>query len=58
VYAHLRTVTLATGDQVNPASELGRSGSTGSLVGPVLYLEIREGGKAVDPRQWLAPSPG
>ncbi len=57
VYAHLRTVTLAAGDQVNPASELGRSGSTGSLVGPVLYLEIREGGKAVDPRQWLAPSP-
>jgi septal ring factor EnvC (AmiA/AmiB activator) len=58
VYAHLRTVALATGDQVNPASVLGRSGSTGSLVGPVLYLEIREGGKAVDPRQWLAPSPG
>jgi len=58
VYAHLRVVTLATGDQVSPATELGRSGSTGSLVGPVLYLEIREGGKAVDPRRWLAPSPG
>ncbi len=58
VYAHLRTIALAAGNQVNPGSELGRSGSTGSLVGPVLYLEIREGGKAVDPRQWLSPSPG
>jgi septal ring factor EnvC (AmiA/AmiB activator) len=48
---------VAGRDQVNPASELGRSGSTGSLVGPVLYLEIREGGKAVDPRRWLAPAP-
>ncbi len=57
VYAHLRSLTLAAGDQVSPASEVGRSGSTGSLVGPVLYLEIREGGKAVDPRRWLAPSP-
>jgi septal ring factor EnvC (AmiA/AmiB activator) len=57
VYAHLRSVDVAAGDQVNPGTEMGRSGSTGSLVGPVLYLEIREGGKAVDPRRWLAPSP-
>jgi septal ring factor EnvC (AmiA/AmiB activator) len=58
VYAHLRTLGVVRGDQVNPASEVGHSGSTGSLVGPVLYLEIREGGKAVDPRRWLAPTPG
>jgi septal ring factor EnvC (AmiA/AmiB activator) len=58
VYAHLRAVDVERGDQVSPASQVGRSGSTGSLAGPVLYLEIREGGKAVDPRRWLAPAPG
>jgi septal ring factor EnvC (AmiA/AmiB activator) len=57
VYAHLRSLGVSRRDQVHPASRLGVSGSTGSLAGPVLYLEIREGGKAVDPRRWLAPSP-
>jgi septal ring factor EnvC (AmiA/AmiB activator) len=57
VYAHLRSLEVKVGDQVDPATPVGRSGSTGSLQGPVLYLEIRQGGKAVDPRTWLAPGP-
>ena len=34
---------------------IGTVGETGSLSGPRLYFEIREGSQAVDPRRWLAP---
>ena len=57
VYAHLRSLGVKTGERVDPSTRVGVSGSTGSLGGPVLYLEIREGGEAVDPRRWLAPAP-
>jgi septal ring factor EnvC (AmiA/AmiB activator) len=34
---------------------VGTVGETGSLVGPRLYFEIRKGGEALDPREWLEP---
>jgi septal ring factor EnvC (AmiA/AmiB activator) len=42
--------TVAAGD------EIGRVGDTGSLSGPQLYFELRRGGEALDPSDWLAPS--
>ena len=33
-------------------------GDTGSLRGPSLYFEVRERGRPVDPRAWLAPRAG
>jgi murein hydrolase activator len=55
VYAHLRQVEVEVGQHVDPSARLGASGSTGLLEGPSLYLEIRQGGQAVDPLEWLSP---
>jgi septal ring factor EnvC (AmiA/AmiB activator) len=55
IYAHLRELSQTVGAKVDPATVLGRSGSTGSLLGPRLYLEIREHGRPIDPLQWLHP---
>ena len=55
IYAHLRELSKAVGATVDPTTILGRSGSTGSLLGPRLYLEIREQGRPIDPLQWLHP---
>ena len=57
VYAHLRSIAVQLGDHVDPAVTLGASGSTGSLRGPGLYLEIRHDGAPEDPMQWLRPQP-
>jgi len=55
IYAHLRELSQPVGAKVDPATVLGLSGSTGSLLGPRLYLEIREQGRPIDPLQWLHP---
>ena len=57
VYAHLRAPAVEVGQRVDPAVSLGPSGSTGSLRGPTLYLEIRHRGRTVDPAKWLRPLP-
>jgi len=53
IYGHLDTVDVRTGDWLDAGSELGTVGETGSLIGPSLYFEIREGSDAVNPAQWL-----
>ncbi len=53
--AHLDTMSAAVGEEVEPGALLGTVGETGSLKGPYLYFEIREKGRPVDPRSWLAP---
>jgi len=55
IYSHLRSVGVMVGDRVAPDRPLGLSGSTGSLVGASLYLEIRIRGASVDPEEWLQP---
>ena len=55
---HLASMTTAMGEEVAVGTLLGTVGDTGSLRGPSLYLEIREQGRPVDPRAWLAPRPG
>lgn len=40
-YAHLQDFAVAKGDVVAAGASVGTSGSTGSLLGPALYFEIR-----------------
>jgi septal ring factor EnvC (AmiA/AmiB activator) len=53
IYGHLDGVRVRTGEYVDAGAEIGTVGETGSLVGPSLYFEIREGAYAVDPQAWL-----
>jgi septal ring factor EnvC (AmiA/AmiB activator) len=53
--AHLASMTAAAGEDVDAGALLGTVGDTGSLKGAYLYFEIRDNGKPVDPRPWLAP---
>jgi len=53
--AHLESMSTAMGEEVEPGALLGTVGDTGSLKGPYLYFEVREKGRPVDPRAWLAP---
>jgi septal ring factor EnvC (AmiA/AmiB activator) len=53
--AHLASMTAAAGEDVLPGAVLGTVGDTGSLKGAYLYFEIREHGRPLDPRSWLAP---
>jgi septal ring factor EnvC (AmiA/AmiB activator) len=53
--AHLAAMQTAMGEEVDAGSVLGTVGDSGTLDGPRLYFELREGGRPVDPRPWLAP---
>ena len=53
--AHLASMTAAGGEDVDSGALLGTVGDTASLKGAYLYFEIRENGKPVDPKGWLAP---
>jgi septal ring factor EnvC (AmiA/AmiB activator) len=53
--AHLASMTAAAGEDVDAGSPLGTVGDTGSLKGAYLYFEVRENGKPLDPKSWLAP---
>ncbi len=55
--AHLESMSTAMGEEVSAGSLLGTVGDTGSLKGPYLYFEVREKGRPVDPRLWLAHIP-
>jgi hypothetical protein len=53
--AHLASMRTAMGEDVPAGAVLGTVGDTGSLKGAYLYFELREKGRPVDPRPWLAP---
>jgi len=54
VSAHLDRIDVALGDGVAAGAVLGAVGDTGSLEGTRLYFEVRRGGEALDPAEWLA----
>jgi septal ring factor EnvC (AmiA/AmiB activator) len=56
--AHLASMQTAMGEEVEAGDVLGTVGDSGSLKGPYLYFELREKGRPVDPRPWLAPRAG
>jgi septal ring factor EnvC (AmiA/AmiB activator) len=55
VSGHLDTLRVEAGGVVAAGEAIGAVGDTGSLSGPRLYFEIREGSQAVDPLAWLVP---
>ena len=54
VSAHLEEISVSVGQAVARGDAIGTVGETGSLAGPRLYFEIRQGSEALDPRRWLA----
>jgi septal ring factor EnvC (AmiA/AmiB activator) len=54
VSGHLAELAVGVGDAVASGAPIGTVGDSGSLSGPRLYFEIRRGGEALDPREWLA----
>ncbi len=53
LYAHLGSLEVEVGNEVEEGVVLGQVGDTGSLKGPYLYFEIRKAGQAIDPQPWL-----
>ena len=53
IYGHLGEVFVQAGDFVAEGQTIASVGATGSLEGPLLYFELRNGGRAEDPLKWL-----
>jgi septal ring factor EnvC (AmiA/AmiB activator) len=53
IYGHLESIAVRPGDWVDASGRLGTVGETGSLAGPSLYFEVRDGTEALNPQSWL-----
>jgi septal ring factor EnvC (AmiA/AmiB activator) len=53
VSGHPDALDVAVGELVGEGDDLGTVGETGSLSGPRLYFEIRQGAEPLDPAEWL-----
>ncbi len=53
LYGHIAAVHVRVGQRVQAGEQVGTVGDTGSLTGPSLYFEIREGTDALNPLNWL-----
>jgi murein DD-endopeptidase MepM/ murein hydrolase activator NlpD len=56
-YAHCETLLVRKGEQVARGQVIAKVGATGGVAEPQLHFELRRGEEAVDPRQFLAPTP-
>jgi hypothetical protein len=54
LYGHLHEILVHTGQQVKRGNILGTIGETGKSTGPHLHYEVREDGKAVNPKFYYA----
>lgn len=54
-YAHLSTVAVSDGDEVESGTPIGTVGSEGNSTGPHLHLELRLDGAPTDPLAILDP---
>lgn len=57
VSGHLDEIAAELGQLLAVGDPIGSAGETGSLTGPRLYFEIRQGGEALDPADWLLLAP-
>ena len=53
LYAHLSEIEVTVGQEIPAGQIIGRVGDTGSLKGPELHFEVRKGGTALNPEDWL-----
>jgi septal ring factor EnvC (AmiA/AmiB activator) len=54
LYGHLSEILVKQEQEVTAAQTIGRVGDSGtSLKGTVLHFEVRNGGSALDPEDWL-----
>jgi murein DD-endopeptidase MepM/ murein hydrolase activator NlpD len=53
LYAHASTFAVKRGDKVAPGQILARVGDSDSIKGPCLHFELRQGERALNPREWL-----
>jgi len=57
MFAHLKDVAVHVGQRVEAADQIGHMGRSGRTTGPHLHLEVRRGGRAVDPSFALVGCP-
>ncbi|MCD4763261.1 MAG: peptidoglycan DD-metalloendopeptidase family protein [Desulfobacterales bacterium] len=53
VYAHIEELFKTKGDKIEKDEVIATVGDTGSMVGSVLYFELRHHGKPMNPLEWL-----
>lgn len=53
LYGHLDEVLVEEATRVAAGDPIGRVGDSGSLFGPALHFEIRQGKQQFDPMEWL-----
>ena len=53
VSGHLADLFVEVGQTVDRGDTIATAGDTGSLTGPSLYFEVRQGGEPLDPLSWL-----
>lgn len=49
LYGHLGEILVGPGDEISQGQVIGKVGKTGMVNRPMLYFELREQGKAIDP---------
>ena len=55
-YWHQSQIAVQVGDELSAGDLIGYIGDTGLVTGPHLHWEIRLGGIAVEPLQWVQES--
>lgn len=53
IYAHAEELFKSKGDIVETDEVIATVGDSGSMIGPVLYFEVRHHGKPMDPLKWV-----
>ncbi len=52
-YAHLNSIDVVVGQEVQAGQLVGRVGKTGRVTGPHLHFEVRRSGRLLDPKGWF-----
>ncbi len=53
LYAHAATVSVRRGEEIRDGQVIGTVGDTDSIKGHCLHFEVRQGERALNPREWL-----